>query len=425
MKQFLYFASIFILFFGPAGSIAQVNHFIYLQTENKQPFYLKMDKKILNSTVSGYLIIPKLQDGTLDFSIGFLNAENKEYEFSCSINNKDAGYIVKNFADKGWGLFNLQTLQVVMSGTKDVNIVQANKTDAFSNLLSDVVNDPAIKQDNRTTSIAKQDNKSQLVVAESALVKTEQKIDSGEINTKKESPVEKLLIPVAVGAILPQRIIKKDAVTDTDGLHITYVDVGDNRQDTIDLVIPNDQKVNKNLTATGSLEESRTSDAGSSKEIDTTHVMNTVYDTVPNSKVETGEDKKFIDIDISKPLTANIDSNQEKVVINNNSNTNGAMIISDCKNIASEEDFLKLRKKMASAKNEEEMISSAKKAFKTKCFTTDQIKNLGVLFLNDSGRYNFFDMAYSFVSDSNSYKTLETQLIDEYYKSRFKAMIRH
>ena len=100
MKRFLYFISVVFFFFIPVKSIGQLNHFIYLQSENKQPFYVKMNKTIYNSTVSGYLIIPKLQDGTYNFHLGFVsNTQNKEYEFSCSISNKDMGYLVKNFSD--------------------------------------------------------------------------------------------------------------------------------------------------------------------------------------------------------------------------------------------------------------------------------------------------------------------------------------
>ena len=80
---------------------------------------------------------------------------------------------------------------------------------------------------------------------------------------------------------------------------------------------------------------------------------------------------------------------------------------------------------MASAKSDDEMVASAKKTFKIKCFNTDQIKNLGVLFLNDAGRYSFFELAYPFVSDTNHYKQLEDQLSDTYYRSRFQTMIRH
>ena len=80
---------------------------------------------------------------------------------------------------------------------------------------------------------------------------------------------------------------------------------------------------------------------------------------------------------------------------------------------------------MAAEKNDEAMIKIAKKVFKTKCFTTDQVKNLSNLFLQDEGKYNFFDSAYPFVSDSAIYSTLENQLTDPYYITRFKAMIHH
>ena len=103
----------------------------------------------------------------------------------------------------------------------------------------------------------------------------------------------------------------------------------------------------------------------------------------------------------------------------------GLTINSDCKTNASDDDFFKLRKKMAAEKNDEAMVKVAKKAFRTRCFSTDQVKNLSSLFLKDEGRYNFFDAAYPFVSDSAVFPSLENQLTDPYYITRFKAMIHH
>jgi hypothetical protein len=97
---------------------------------------------------------------------------------------------------------------------------------------------------------------------------------------------------------------------------------------------------------------------------------------------------------------------------------------SDCKAFATTEDFLRLRKKMASENNPEDMIKVAKKYFKVKCYGTEQIKDLSYLFLTDKGKYMFFDAAYPFTSDSDKYQTLQSQLTDEYYLNRFKAMIR-
>ena len=97
---------------------------------------------------------------------------------------------------------------------------------------------------------------------------------------------------------------------------------------------------------------------------------------------------------------------------------------SDCNSMASETDYLKLRKKMVATDGDDAMLAAAKKVFRTKCFTTEQLKNLGTLFLNDAGRYNFFDAAYLSVSDSGNFSSLEGELKDPYYISRFKAMLR-
>ena len=67
---------------------------------------------------------------------------------------------------------------------------------------------------------------------------------------------------------------------------------------------------------------------------------------------------------------------------------------SDCKDLASNSDFLKIRKRMAAEKDNDAMVLAAKRFFKTKCFSTEQIRNLSFLFLSDEGRYMFFDAAY-------------------------------
>ena len=93
--------------------------------------------------------------------------------------------------------------------------------------------------------------------------------------------------------------------------------------------------------------------------------------------------------------------------------------------MATESDFFKLRKKMAATNNDGEMIGEAKKYFKVKCFSTEQIKNLGNLFLTDAGKYEFYDASYLSVSDIENFSILEIQLNDEYYITRFKAMLRN
>ena len=80
---------------------------------------------------------------------------------------------------------------------------------------------------------------------------------------------------------------------------------------------------------------------------------------------------------------------------------------------------------MAAAEGDDNMLTESKIYFKTKCFTTEQIKNLGLLFLNDVGKYNFFELAYTYVTDIDKFNVLQNELKEEYYINRFKAMLRN
>jgi hypothetical protein len=100
------------------------------------------------------------------------------------------------------------------------------------------------------------------------------------------------------------------------------------------------------------------------------------------------------------------------------------MVNSDCVNFATEYDLDKLRVKMIAEVTADDRIAAAKKVFRTKCFTTRQIRALTELFLNDEGKYKFLDTAYPFASDSGEFRNLVSVLKEDYYIKRFNAMIR-
>jgi hypothetical protein len=64
----------------------------------------------------------------------------------------------------------------------------------------------------------------------------------------------------------------------------------------------------------------------------------------------------------------------------------------------------------------------SKKYFRKACFSTEQIRNLSGLFLTASGKYQFFDAAYPYVSDQDQYAALQTEINDSYYTDRFKGV---
>ncbi|HTL06865.1 MAG TPA: hypothetical protein VL307_01365, partial [Chitinophagaceae bacterium] len=143
-----YLVASFLLFFCTLQTFGQREYFIYLQTDNSQPFYARFNNAVYSSTNSGYLILAKLPDSAVSVTIGFPKNVYPEQQFNIPATHKDGGYLIKNFADKGWGLFNLQTLSVIMSTAADEKkkpeITGSRKNDAFSLLLANAVNDTAV-----------------------------------------------------------------------------------------------------------------------------------------------------------------------------------------------------------------------------------------------------------------------------------------
>ncbi len=435
---------------------AQQVHFVYLQTENSQPFYVKMDKQVVSSSAAGYLIIPKLTDGNYKLSVGFPKKEFPEEDFQIVVDNKNEGFLLKNFGEKGWGLFNMQSFGIVMGGgTNAPDTVSKNlQSDPFAKMLANVVKDSTILQRNEP--------KEEPVKEVASPVKTDSVAAVVEPEPVALSPAKKLL-----------------SEQNKDGMEMVYVDPAENGNDTIRIFIPGEKPVvnTETLKTVGLTQKpveapredtvlnkdasdfkESTAINDSVKAADTAFVSNSVNATkidadatepVPplvsenknpvqdkdsglvkqNEEIKQQADEvkppppSFIqqdattkeDIKPAKTKNASIEVLPEVV---KSSATN-----SDCKSFADNEDFLKLRKKMASESSDDNMIKIAKKAFHSHCFSTEQIKNLSLLFLTDEGKYRFFDEAYAFVSDSNQYITLQSQLTDSYYINRFKAMI--
>ncbi len=392
-------------------TVAQQNHFIYIQTENKQPFYVRVGDKLLSSSSVGYIVIPKLQNGIYEMNIGFPKNEWPQQRITVTVNNNDAGFVLKNFEEKGWGLFNMQTLDIIMASAGQANKDGAakNQSDGFADVLADVVNTPSIKQkpaaEKTSETKALSENPKPVPVTETRITPV----------VKEEKPATTVLKP-------PVKLL---STLDNTGRSIIYADAYNGNTDTIRIFIPYNGKAEEPIkgTATTTIEKPAI------QELKT--VEKEQAPVVKEKKEEPKEDKKFLDIEVQNPNTKKEPVVNEPVKekkepeATTNTNTVVTMINSDCKAVANDDDFLKLRKKMAAQKTDDNMIVMARKAFATKCYTTEQVSNLSVLFLKDEGRYNFFDAAYPHVNDSRNFGSLVSKLTDEYYINRFKAMMRH
>jgi branched-subunit amino acid transport protein AzlD len=135
---------------------AQNDYFLFIQSENNQPYYVQTNGKTLSSSGIGHLIISGLRDSVYQLSIGFPKNQFPEQLFQLQINKKDAGYQLKNLGAEGWALFNIQTLQLIkaqpVESTKQtISYGDIKRTDVFSTLMAGLVNDSAVLY----TSIAK------------------------------------------------------------------------------------------------------------------------------------------------------------------------------------------------------------------------------------------------------------------------------
>ena len=395
---------------------AQQNHFIYIQNENHQSFYVKLDKKTYNSSASGYVILPKLKDGTYQLSIGFPKTGVKEQNMVCTIDRTDIGFILKNFESKGWGLFNLQTLDVIMdnSAASPNTIAVVNKNDAFSNMLSEVVNDSTIRQ-------------AEPIIIETSKVKV-------EINNNVSAPISKTVDSTklikgnsAASGLTKSNISRSMTKKDAAGTTMIFVDKMKGGVDTITVFIAEDK-----LPVT----------IVDQKPADTKLPVVEVQPTV-SIQEDKAVKPRFIDIELPVSKGGASDKIPAANVIPVSKESSSASVSKDpvdlpvvqvrqtlkvnsnCTVLASEEDLMKLRKRIMAAGSDEEKLKVTKKYLKAKCFMVEQIRNLSVLFLKEDARVSYFEIAYPFVFDSNNFIKLQNQLTDPNYINRFQSMIRN
>ncbi|MGN6267643.1 MAG: DUF4476 domain-containing protein [Ginsengibacter sp.] len=467
---------------------AQQDRFVYLQTDNGKPFYVRMDRKIISSSSEGYVILHNVTNGTYQINVGFPKNEYPEERFTVSVDNRNQGFLIKHFDDKGLQLFNLETLALI-SGDKDTSstaVAVTQENNEFTRMLATVVQDSSILQNHDivinnsskpddTMNVATQKDSSteskepDHAIANSSptpLNDNKPAADSNEIIATSPE-VEAKEVPSEDSSV--SKILSKK---DQNGLQLIYADNSAEAKDTVRVFMPsakNETDAGSKATNNPDFNLANQNQTESQPEVDQLTITPTKIDSSAEkssgfvlrkdslsnnaaAKSQTAPEQVFYIGPKEKPKDTGAEKEPEekKGLFSGFKNTNSetkerdkaekkpankievlpkvvtaSTVNSDCKSFADNEDFLRLRKKMASEDNKEDMIKAAKKYFKSKCFSTAQIKDLSYLFLTDEGKYMFFDAAYAHTSDSDQYATLESEIKDPYYRSRFEAMVRH
>ena len=151
MRQLFALLSLLVIAFS---SFSQQEYFLFIQSDNNQPFYAQANSKTYSSSGIGHLIIHGLKDSTYTLTIGFPRNQFPEQIFEVKLNRKDAGFQLKSDGSGNWSLFNLQTLQLIKAKPvqqKQISYGDIKKSDHFSVMMAGLVNDSVVLY----TSVAK------------------------------------------------------------------------------------------------------------------------------------------------------------------------------------------------------------------------------------------------------------------------------
>lgn len=198
---------------------AQKKYFIYIQAEEKQPFYITINNKNFSSSVNGHLVIPRLKSGKYFFTAGFPKEKYPEQKFTCVVADKDQGFVLKQYGKDGWGLFNLITFTSTMANAADWEKDKA-------------VNDTT-KIDDDYTIVPSKTNESKPVV-------TSKTSETKEVKPDTEKPKDSSVSTTNTAATESTKatIVRTYQKGGAQGVDEVYVDYSATPKDTIVIFIP-------------------------------------------------------------------------------------------------------------------------------------------------------------------------------------------
>lgn len=424
------FLLIMLICFIPGMLKSQHVHFIYIQSDQQQTFYVKKSGEVISSSATGFVILPKLPSGTHQFTIGFPKNQWPEYDFQVEVRSSDRGFTLKNFEEKGWGLFDLQTAEVIsgrrIDPPKAQQIPDAPKSnDPFSVILASAVGDEGIRETgliamtvsrpgpiaSKTTTaappLAKKEvqpespkpvsvappTSDQKTVAVVTAPVEQKKTPEGDVAVKKASPENKAEVPLVTKSEPPLARAE----------------------------LPSAVKAQPPAN-TQTLPQLKTADA---KPAGSRSMIRKI------SEVRGIKTTELLFVDVNGALTDTVDVVIEGIEAETKTPASGgnvAVIVAgnrgNCANVATEKEVLALRKKVLGMGSDEEMMAAILKELKARCYTTEGLQNLSYVFVNDSMRCRLFEESFPYIYDPANYGSLERLLNNEEYISRFRKLIK-
>ena len=344
-------------------------HYVFIEAEGQQPFYLKKGGENYSSTATGFIILSKLNTKDIDFVIGFPNKLYPEVAFKILGLQQDRGFALRQLEGKGWVLVDRQTASIITGGAVDVRQTLSSATSSsigFADLLADATGDKTLLE--KSTIIAAPTDKTSIVGAKSKTNITA---------TKSQGNIKQANKPATLGIV--RSYIQLE---DSSLLRIAYFEKGTkNNWDTI--IVEIEKRIN-------------------TPSISKPPMLNNM--STPSSGLSSSSKESMIDL-----------PQQSAVVVES----------VDCTHpIALPKDLRELQRRIAKAASLEEQMELAVKAFNEKCFTTKQVKELGTIFWEEQNRLAFYTRLRKYVADPSLYGELEQSFLQEASKKAFRDMLK-
>ncbi|MGX5818772.1 DUF4476 domain-containing protein [Chitinophaga lutea] len=469
-----------------AGVHAQDNtsYFVYIQHEKQQPFYVKLDGKLLSSSVKGYVILPRLQAGKVPITVGFPKGEAPEQEYVIRLTGKrDYGYLLKNTAEKQYTLYDLQTYASLKSGgqapaepevaapAEAVTVARISDSQAspetkemMDNVQADV--ETALNKPQADTAPKKKGSFAEALDR----VVTDDRPDDMPLEAAKPKPkppvVTEPVAPVVADAPPAKKSKKNRRAKEREPLT-------DEEQALLSSVLEDEKKA----AADEALKEAPPAETVKADAAPAEPVMELPKEEAPKKerkpKKKKDNEPDFIDFDAAPAGAAAAEgavaetvekaaegpsakelreakrqqrkaereaADREALVKDSIANaefygtpvvkteekkaSSMKMVNSDCEKLLEVDAFRKLLRTMNSKKTDDDMIDAFRKGTRGVCVSTEQIRALAQLIAAEDSRYQLLDAAYPRTYDTDNFGGLSDLLKEDYYKGRFKAMIK-
>ena len=392
MKYFKRFFLVAVILSGVVSS-SKAQHYFFIEADNQQAFYIKKNDSIYSSSANGFLIIPRNTEKTFTITVGFPMNKFPEVQFKLDEMDRDKGFQLKNFQEKGWGLFDRSSLLVIMQSATEVKVVEnkVNKPQLeggdFANMLSEVTDDKTLLAKGKTVLKAAPKNADSKLLSKPVKPASKPEAKPNQLvqtTTSAASQVKPEIKPNQSAQLITNTITKVKVDSSEKGmLSIKYIDKSaEGKADVVDLKIevPISQVAQSNTETADLFNKQKQNELTNLQKKDDSSKLNTQS------------------LGLQSPSICTFSK-------------------------ASEKDIKNIQRKLLGYVKGEDQVDFAEKGYKNKCFTTNQTMEISWFLLNEDMRLAFFKRIVNLIADQENIKLLESGFVKEDNIKSFREFI--